>query len=501
MVEMQAVYRPYYTKSNILVNYMVDMLDAESGMRIFEPCAGDGVFIDALTQKIPDMHIDANELNPDAFSLLQRKYAHNELVSVKNSDTLFDEALQFYAGMGGLYDRIIANPPYGGWQEYERRKDLKSIYSGLYVKETYTLFLYRCIQLLVDKGKLVFIVPQTFLNLHRHTSLRAYLLTHTKIKEIILFPSSFFPDVHFGYSNLSIITLEKSESRDACLSNDFQVLTGFKWVEDINKTGEKNSKKYHFLQGDVYNHADHALFVSDQSVTTHLNTCGQRVGDIADCVTGIYSGNDKKYLHPLSQSVKNGKMYVPVAVNRKCSNTTCIANILEGIEGPECFVPVVKGGAIKYVKPDIWFIDWSIEAVKAYKTDRKARFQNSGYYFKDGIGIPMVSSSQVTAALIEKRVFDQSIVGVFPKDQKWLYYLLAFFNSPTCNILLRTINPSANNSANYIKKLPFIEPEEEVLAVINALMKNIIADLKQYGVSNLEHEAMVNKLISNLYGL
>jgi len=98
----------------------------------------------------------------------------------------------------------------------------------------------------------------------------------------------------------------------------------------------------------------------------------------------------------------------------------------------------------------------------------------------------MVSSSQVTASLMEKKLFDQSIVGVFPTDEKWIYYLLAFFNSPTCTKLLRTINPSANNSANYVKKIPFLAPSDEILSVIDRKVKEIISDLKKNGEYNKE---------------
>jgi restriction endonuclease S subunit len=145
-------------------------------------------------------------------------------------------------------------------------------------------------------------------------------------------------------------------------------------------------------------------------------------------------------------------------------------------------------------------MDWSIEAVKNYKTDRKARFQNSRYYFQFGVGVPMVSSSAITAALIENRLFDQSIVGIFPKDPKWTYYLLAFFNSPTCNKLIRAINPSANNSANYIKKLPFIAPSFEILEEINNIVRKIIADLKNNGKYEKDDEIRLHYLIEKVYG-
>ncbi len=176
------------------------------------------------------------------------------------------------------------------------------------------------------------------------------------------------------------------------------------------------------------------------------------------------------------------------------------ANLLDGIDAPECFIPIVKGGAIKYLKPDNWYIDWSEDAVKTYKRDKKARFQNSKYYFKRGIGIPMVSSSQVTASLMEEKLFDQSIVGVFPIDEKWLYYLLAFFNSPTCTKLLRIINLTANNSANYIKKIPFIVPDDNVLAIINQHTREFICDLKQNVKYKQENEQIINGLIFDIYG-
>ncbi len=188
-------------------------------MRVLEPCAGDGVFIEALLKKELELFINSYELNPEAFSFLAMKYADFKDVCVKHADTLIDEELTLFSSLGGAYNRIIANPPYGGWQDYDKRKKLKKLYGDIYVKETYSLFLIRCIKLLLEHGRLVFIIPDTYLNLHMHTELRKLLLTNTKLIEIALFPSAFFPDVNFGYSNLSIITLEKSDNLNDCLNN------------------------------------------------------------------------------------------------------------------------------------------------------------------------------------------------------------------------------------------------------------------------------------------
>jgi adenine-specific DNA methylase len=473
MVTMNKIYQSYYTRSEPIVDYMVRKLCPQKGLKFLEPSVGDGVFLSALEDFLPFIDIDAFDLNPDAIEKLKTKYKTQNTVHFKNTDTLLDQSLSLYSDFGGVYDRIIANPPYGAWQDYDKRKLLKKRFNGLYVKETYTLFLYRCIELLKSDGRLVFIVPDTFLNLHMHSRLREYLLKNTKIDEIALFPSSFFPGISFGYAKLCIISLQKCSNTAECLSHSFGVRTGFKKVENlIRPDGEK---KYYFFQKDVLKNIDSALFISeDPEITSVINNAKTRIGDIADCVTGIYSGNDKRFLYVKNHNVKNGKNYKQVEPDR-IAKTDSIS--IDGISSQKCFVPIMKGGGIRYIKPVHWFLDWSEAAVRHYKTDKKARFQNSAYYFRSGIGVPMISSSRITGALLENRLFDQSIVGIFPKNNDYLLYLLAFFNTNLCNKFIRTINPSANNPANYIKKIPFVQPNKEIFEKVNRITYGIISQL------------------------
>ena len=501
---MEDVYKSYYTKSDPIVRYMISQLSVQSGMRVFEPCAGDGVFIDALNSIIPNLSIDIYELNPRAVELLAKKYGAESNIKITYGDTLTSKELILFANAGGIYDRIVANPPYGGWLDYEKRKRLKKLFPGLYVKETYTLFLFRCAQLLRDKGILVFIIPDTFLNLHMHTRLRDYLLTNTKINEICLFPSSFFPGVSFGYSNLCIVTLQRCSDRNECLDNEIGIILGLRSVGELAQLQEGpqgHHKMLRLTQRDVYENVDHGLFISEDPEITYLINHGMtRVSDIADCVTGFYSGNDRKYLHPISKEIKNAKRYAVVDTPSICDDYASREDILDGIKGRRHFIPIIKGGGIKYLKQDMWYMDWSKKAVRDYKTNKKARFQNAQYYFRYGIAVPMVSSSRITATLNENKLFDQSIVGIFPRESKYVYYLLAFFNSPTCNKLIRTINPTANNPANYIKKIPFIPPSEESLKQIDKIVQEIISTLKDGKVYPESKESALSGLIKAIYG-
>jgi len=502
VTKMGDIYQAFYTKSDPITGAMVDALSISAGMHVLEPCGGDGVFVDALLAHEPDLDIDVYELDPTAVSTLQTKYAHQEnVVNIFHDDTLTSPTLRLAAMRGGIYDRIIANPPYGAWQDYSRRDSLKKLFPDLYVKETYTLFLYKSLELLKNDGILVFIIPDTFLNLHRHTAVRNIILRQSRILNIKLFPSSFFPDVNFGYAGLSILTFQKTFDESLCMENEFSVDVGFE-SEKALCDPDGAERRYYFNQKDVLAQADHALFISDNpAVTHHINTAVSKIGDIAACVTGFYSGDDKRYLRSGNIAVRNGKKYAIVDSDLVHTDYPSPVEKLSGLTNGSNFIPVVKGGNVQYYKPDLWYMDWGAAAVQQYKTSKKARFQNPSYYFREGIGVPMVSSSKITASLLNGRLFDQSIVGIFPHDDSDTLYLLAFFNSPTCNTLIRTINPTANNSANYIKKIPFLKPDRTAQKRINTIIDTIISSLKS-GKNDVavKLETEMHDIIKSIYG-
>ena len=190
-------YQAFYTKSAPIVTYMVDKLELEINDLVMEPCAGDGVFIEEIISRDEDVKINIFELNVDAIDTLNKKFCNFPNITITHCNTLLNNNLLLASSPEGTYDKIIANPPYGAIQDSSDKAKLKKTYPNLYVKETYSVFLYKCIQLLKNNGKLTFIIPDTFLNIHSHTGLREYLLHNTKIIELSLFPSSFFPGVNF----------------------------------------------------------------------------------------------------------------------------------------------------------------------------------------------------------------------------------------------------------------------------------------------------------------
>ena len=320
---------------------------------ILEPSAGEGIFIDEILKKNIRTRIDALDINEQAISVLQKKYADNPDVSVrltdtlfdeeldsyttnalwlKNTDTLLDEQLDLYGYEGGHYDKVIGNPPYGAWQDYNKRDLLKKKYVGQYVKETYTLFLLRSVSVLKTGGRLSFIIPDTFLFLNMHEKLRKILLTSTKIEEVLIFPSKFFPGVCFGYSNLSIITLEKCD-RETALNNTVRLVKGFKSSSEFESV-LRNDYSDHLMvfelnQYDVFTAENSRFILAEDGEASMIGTTERKLGDVADIVTGFYSGNNKKFICVQSEQIKGSKGYEVVREETvyDCMSLTGIDNV------------------------------------------------------------------------------------------------------------------------------------------------------------------------------
>nr|WP_296194472.1 N-6 DNA methylase [uncultured Anaerobutyricum sp.] len=516
----------YYTESEDITSYMVSKVTVSDGDVILEPSAGEGIFIDELLKTNKSFQIDALDINKAAIEVLKEKYKHNSSISVRQTDTLLDEELNiyeagtiqlwlkqadalldgqldFFESIGGHYNKVIGNPPYGAWQDYEKRDLLKKKYAGHYVKETYSLFLLRCISVLKINGRLSFIIPDTYLFLNMHKSLRRLLLTKTKIEEILIFPSKFFPGVSFGYSNLSIITLERSTT-DSALKNTVRIIRGFKdsseFKDLLNHEQDlpAHLEVFNLNQKSIFENEDSRFILAGQKTTSMLQSAKMTLGDVADIVTGFYTGDNLRFIKAARKSVKGAKRY-DIADSSEIFN----CNSLTGIPGiSKGYIPYIKSSSKqRYIREkDEWFVRWDEDTIKFYNNNKKSRFQNSGFYFKTGIGIPMVKSSTIRAFLMENRVFDQSIVGIFPHDDSKLNYFLALMNSDSINTLIHIINPTANNSANYVKQIPYLEPNKDTLVVINTLVEEIKAAgrLNNTDKINSIHEKL-NAIISNIY--
>lgn len=73
-------------------------------------------------------------------------------------------------------------------------------------------------------------------------------------------------------------------------------------------------------------------------------------------------------------------------------------------------------------------------------------------------------------------------------------------NSDIINQIIHIINHTANNSANYIKLIPYIEPSAELLAKIDDLVERIFELYKNHEIIEINKiEKEINCIITKIY--
>lgn len=450
----RVVFQQYFTDSPKLVKFMQSKLSLEKGGWLLEPAAGHGALLDGV-QNYGNVRVIAYDIDAECANHLAHRYPS---IEVHSNDFLYSQEDK-------KFNFILANPPYSSKLSAEERKELKAMYPCSMPKEVYSTFLLKSLDLLENEGELCFIIPATFLYSHTLEKLRGVIISNFSLESVDVIPSRLFPGISFGYADLCIIKIVNT----CKLSQSIK----FKYARNLD---ELFSKEYTTVPKesllDVYYSQKHSCAASPHIKVSN----SQCVSDIASTATGFYSGDDKRWYKVSGCNQKYQKTY-PIIRDTEIFTGRVSREIIDGIKDSDPhYIPVLKGGGWQYKKPTQWYTDWSESAVSLYKEERKARFQNADKYFLMGIGVPMVKSKLMCASLIEGALFDQSIVGIFPRDASLTYYLLAFFNSQVCHELISRINPSANNSAKYIQKIPFISPSSYELEYVTDVTSSLVSN-------------------------
>lgn len=482
---------------------MIGRLALRDGLSVLEPASGDGAFVEALLETGLALSISCLDKNAGAIEGLRHKFSGK--VRTLCVDTILDSLTGVsgklsVAGLPERFDRIVGNPPYGGWLDYETRTALKKTFPDFHVRETYSLFILRCLGLLAKGGLLSFIVPDTFLTVGSHRTLREVLLKRTEILEVVSLPSKLFPGVAFGYSDLCIITLRNPETVPDP-QHHIRLMTVSSSTELVAfASGEDAGAENRISQRSILQRADMQIWTArEPHIEDVFTTAKLRLGEIAACKTGIYTGDNKRFIRSLEGASVRGEYYQSLPERDLCSRSLSEIEKVSGLANSPSWIPIVKGGSHRFVQKTSWAVDWSEATIAFYRTDEKARFQNSAFHFREGIGVPMVTSHRINAFLTERRIFDQSVVGIFPMQRAWLFPLLVILNSPLATKLLKEgINPTANNSANYLKRLPLPVLTSSELRYLESLGR-LIAMKRRRGLPTDTEEQEAGDTVATFY--
>ena len=373
----------------------------------------------------------------------------------------FDWGVEFAEVMAdGGFDVVVANPPYGATVDDSTRDlyfDRKT--EGAQSKDTYGLFIARGLQLLKPGGKLSYIVSDTWRTIKSHRPLRKRILAETQIDHIIDLPSWIFK----ATVNNCIFTAAKeiSDDRHHLITADLHNLKDKDWNNlalNLNAVADQSVDlqplhyaRYTYPQALISSYDNLSFFIASPTLYKLLSDKKfNRLGSFADVKVGLQTGDNAYYLRKRTEArgsyqiLDESKLLTDREIDRLSDNEK-----LNGVDPAQYegrhFIPYDKGGESdagegwlpNYYVPTQYFIDWSKSAVHRLKTvtcadvkSRKgqeskinpadyskvaSRFQNSEYYFREGLTFSPTGVYSPTFRLGSSAVFGNKGSTIFFK--------------------------------------------------------------------------------------
>jgi len=181
----------YYTPKNIVDEIIKDYV--KKNQKILDPCCGTGQFLLITADTISDPNsLFGFDIDPIAvfiakINLIVKYKSVDFNPNIFCKDTLLDidnSSLFATKEYQESFDLILTNPPWGLHFKNGSLSSLKSLYPQIKSLESFSYFLFKSIEMLVDGGVLSFILPESILNIKVHSDIRNVLLKNTSILKI-----------------------------------------------------------------------------------------------------------------------------------------------------------------------------------------------------------------------------------------------------------------------------------------------------------------------------
>lgn len=445
----------YYATPRFVADYIAQTLVSinPSGSQVLDPCIGQG----EMTEPFYDLGKDVEGFDVTDFDVKHKLNFHQkdflEYVMQSSNEPLFFKHHNA--------DYIVANPPYNCHEsDYIRRNKtrLTQYFGKSAGLNMYSMFIKAMLYIAKPGCLLGLVTLDSFLTSHWHAPLRDFILKHCHIHRLHLCPSDLFRDQKADVRTC-IIVLEKQGvgKLETYVSNRPTSRDDFK---TLLKRQDFNSVKATDL---VLNHAeDNNEFVIGAPREVLDIFKNRRLSSVFPCITGISTGNDKKYL---SKQKKHGQT-----------------------------IPFYKNPGTRrfFMEPDAYLPDNFLETARAVPN---FMVRNRKYLFSGGIACSSMGVSFGAAYLP-----DGATVGVNPNiivDGEDRWWLLAYLNSSLCTYIVRGVMLRTNMiTAGYVARIPVPPISENTKASLAEVARSAYEKKKGGGdtrLSVLQIDALINK--------
>ena len=356
------------------------------------------------------------------------------------------------------YDYYIANPPYNCHEIKfikEHKLLLKNVFAGVGANNMYSLFLSAMIDVAKDGSLIGVIISDSFLTAKAHSGLRQQILNNCAIHQLLLCPTSLFSSQKADVRTC-IIILQKGTS----YQKQIKILNrpeSLKHLEDALRT--KNFKEVDLSDLMLPNSKSGEQFIIDAPADIISLFSNPRIKDQYKCVTGISTGNDKKYL---SKDKKEG-FNIPFYKN--------------------------PGKSKFYSVPDAYIIDDYIDESRRVK-DFMVR--NKNLMGTEGITCSSMGIPFSTCYLPPNVTFGVN-ASIFPKKED-IFWLISYLNSSLVTYFVRGVLTRSNMiTSGYVSQIPLLDFDLDVKSKLSVIACDVLNGKLQQVDAIKRIDLIVNK--------
>lgn len=448
----------------------------------------------------------------------------------------FDWQVEFLeVFLEGGFDIVIANPPYGGKGEAKVPQEVRDAYFNQRIdaergqaRDPYGIFIARGLQLLQAGGILSYVVSDTWRTIKTHGPLRKRLLETTTVLHVLDLPSWIFD----ATVNTGIVTLKKVQPEDAhtLIAGDLRAILNGDWklLSDnllaVSGHGPDiqtiECARYTYPQSLIASYDNLSFFICSPSLYCLMSAqTFEKLHNFADIKVGLQTGENRYYVR--KRPCARGNYLIineaEVLTDEEIANLSSHQK-LNGVNPDEygCrhFVRYDKGESSNitegwlpnYYVPSDYFIDWSETAVHRLRTDPRARFQNSQYYFVQGLSWSDAGFYSPTIRLSGNGVFDVkgSRMVIEEGGNLNVMSLSGILCSKLLKLLIKAIsNHTVSTQVDDFREMPIVTTNPEALQQIELLVAEILERQRidqQYSY-HLNEQREIDTLVYSLYGL
>ena len=424
-------------------------------------CNGDMKLTAAMDTIIKELH-DAKEygsiltVTPQDWSALYERFAEITEDINMSRETALREVLplvQVAEALAQKYDVVVTNPPYRALTDC-------SIKLNNYVKKGYSdsksdlfaVFIERCGLMVKNNCYQAMITQHAWMFLSSFEKLRAKLQRTDTINMAHLGSRAF---EEIGGEVVQTTSFVMRKSHISCYKGSY-----YRLIEPTSQQGKENmflSRKncYAAKQDDflIIPGNPIAYWASPNVLSVFKN--GESLEQIADCCTGMQTGNNDKYVRYWFEVSSCDFNSNDISFGKKWIKYNC-------------------GGESRKWYGNHWrVINWENNGYSV-KHEKGAVIRNESHFFEEGISWKRIGSSDFFLRYLpEGFIIDQAGDSMFFQNRDTLYYVLGFVNTNVALSMFKFIAPTLNLTAGNMNKLPIILKQDKVKNIENSVKENI----------------------------